>query len=177
MRWVVIYFGFIKYANVKVVSGLRPSINLDCIKVVYSDDNLKPLACELLTNNLGKRKEELLSQCFAYSVVERLTGELLASFYFVGCPGEGSLHDSIVEIIKQHEPVINESKNVVSGNKQRVIIKLTALGFSPKEISKALHLTPRGVEYHIQTAKMSLGANNKSNLVYLAAKQGWLQLI
>jgi len=69
---------------------------------------------------------------------------------------------------------LNREDKLLTSKKLQEVIKLTALGFSTAEIAKAIYLTPSGVEYHIKNAKDFLGANNKSHLIYLALKRGWI---
>lgn len=51
---------------------------------------------------------------------------------------------------------------------------MIALGLERKEISELFNLTRRGIDYHVDVAKEVLGATNKSSMVFLAIKQGWL---
>ncbi|MGS0681972.1 helix-turn-helix transcriptional regulator [Shewanella sp. 125m-7] len=67
-----------------------------------------------------------------------------------------------------------KEEKLLTSKKLQEVIRLTALGFSSIEIAKVLYLTPRGVEYHIKNAKDYFGANNKTHLIYLAIKRGWI---
>ncbi len=60
-------------------------------------------------------------------------------------------------------------------NKRTIqVVKLTAMGFRAYEISRMIYVSERGVEYHLEVAKKQLGAVNRSNLIYLAVKFGWI---
>lgn len=50
------------------------------------------------------------------------------------------------------------------------VVELTCYGLSSKEISELLHLTERGVHYHLDQAKEILKAKNKAELVSKAHK-------
>lgn len=50
------------------------------------------------------------------------------------------------------------------------VLKLTALGYSSKKIAEELHLTVRGVNYHIERAKVQLEAHSKAELINIAKK-------
>ncbi|AZG73289.1 helix-turn-helix transcriptional regulator [Shewanella livingstonensis] len=55
--------------------------------------------------------------------------------------------------------------------KTRKVIELTAMGFHVSEISNMLHLTERGVSYHLDLAKEVLVAKNKMELIYKATHE------
>ncbi|AZG73286.1 hypothetical protein EGC82_11235 [Shewanella livingstonensis] len=55
--------------------------------------------------------------------------------------------------------------------KTHKVIELTAMGFNVSEISNILHLTERGVSYHIDLAKEVLDAKNKAELIYKATHE------
>ncbi|WP_028108925.1 helix-turn-helix transcriptional regulator [Ferrimonas futtsuensis] len=54
------------------------------------------------------------------------------------------------------------------------VVKMTALGLSASEIADVLHLTNRGVDYHLSVAKQKIGAINKPNLIFEARNLGWV---
>jgi|SRR5690349_19092604 len=45
------------------------------------------------------------------------------------------------------------------------ILRLVASGFSYKEIARALHISPRTVEQHLQSARCRAGARNVPELI------------
>lgn len=55
--------------------------------------------------------------------------------------------------------------------KTQKVIELTAMGFNVSQISSLLHLTERGVSYHLDLAKEALGAKNKMELIYKATNE------
>ncbi|TKB53360.1 helix-turn-helix transcriptional regulator [Ferrimonas aestuarii] len=52
------------------------------------------------------------------------------------------------------------------------VLKLAAYGFSSQEIASQLHLSERGVNYHIDRSRELLGAKNRIHLISLAHRQG-----
>jgi DNA-binding CsgD family transcriptional regulator len=48
------------------------------------------------------------------------------------------------------------------------VLKMTATGFHNHEISQQLHITVRGVEYHLESMRNKLSACNRANLVHIA---------
>lgn len=56
------------------------------------------------------------------------------------------------------------------------VLKLLADGVGSNEIAEQLHLSRRGVEYHIDGLKQKLGASNRIHLVAKALKLGVLSL-
>lgn len=52
------------------------------------------------------------------------------------------------------------------------VLKLAADGFSSQEIASQLHLSERGVNYHIDRSRELLGAKNRIHLISLAHRQG-----
>lgn len=48
------------------------------------------------------------------------------------------------------------------------ILKLVAEGLSSYAIAKEVHLTERGVEYHLEKMRLRLNANNRANLIHKA---------
>ncbi|USD36288.1 MULTISPECIES: LuxR C-terminal-related transcriptional regulator [Ferrimonas] len=54
------------------------------------------------------------------------------------------------------------------------VVKMTALGLNASEIADVLHLTNRGVDYHLSLAKQKIGAINKPNLIFEARNLGWV---
>lgn len=48
------------------------------------------------------------------------------------------------------------------------VLQLTSKGYSSKDIAKAVYLTERGVNYHIDRAKAQLNAANKADLIRIA---------
>ncbi|MBY6019714.1 helix-turn-helix transcriptional regulator [Ferrimonas balearica] len=54
------------------------------------------------------------------------------------------------------------------------VLKMTALGLNAGEIADVLHLTSRGVDYHLSLAKQKVGAINKPNLIFEAKNLGWV---
>ncbi|WP_076411896.1 response regulator transcription factor [Shewanella sp. UCD-KL12] len=47
-------------------------------------------------------------------------------------------------------------------------LKMVARGLQNSEISEELHITIRGVEYHLETMRNKLSASNRANLVHIA---------
>ena len=47
-------------------------------------------------------------------------------------------------------------------------LKMVALGLQNAEISEELHITIRGVEYHLESMRNKLSATNRANLVHIA---------
>ena len=47
-------------------------------------------------------------------------------------------------------------------------LKMAATGLHNHEISEALHITVRGVEYHLESMRNKLSASNRANLVHIA---------
>ncbi len=78
--------------------------------------------------------------------------------------------NTLINQFKQR-PVVNIP---VLKPRTKKILGLTALGLSTSEISNILHISNRGVDYHIEIAKQALKARNKADLTLRACKQGYL---
>ncbi|QIZ76281.1 helix-turn-helix transcriptional regulator [Ferrimonas lipolytica] len=144
-----------------------------------SNDELKSIASFLVISNLetASANVELLWQ--QYNQLTRHCFELRDGDVLVGAfiwlqPKNQSV-DALVSGMKLSQVIniagLQDSK---SNNKTKLVVNLTALGLNTREISKLLHLTTRGVDYHIEQAKRKLGANNKANLVFKANQYGWI---
>ncbi|WP_028109160.1 response regulator transcription factor [Ferrimonas futtsuensis] len=48
------------------------------------------------------------------------------------------------------------------------VLKMAAQGLSNHEIAERLHITARGVEYHMESLRNKLGAANRANLIHIA---------
>ncbi|ABV38600.1 hypothetical protein Ssed_3996 [Shewanella sediminis HAW-EB3] len=99
-------------------------------------------------------------------------GYLILIFNQIHCPKIDEVkhyfHDMVLPFILQ------QGQTEELNDRTKTIVKLTALGFTTKEIANALFLSSRGVDYHLDIAKKTLGASNRSALVFLAMQQGWL---
>ncbi|TKB54554.1 helix-turn-helix transcriptional regulator [Ferrimonas aestuarii] len=76
------------------------------------------------------------------------------------------------DTILKKGPVNNDLPNLKQKTLQ--VLKMTALGLNSNEIADVLHLTNRGVDYHLSIAKQKLGATNKPNLIFEAKNLGWV---
>lgn len=56
-----------------------------------------------------------------------------------------------------------------------VFLQVTAEGNSAREISEQLEVTERTANFHINNAKLKLGAKNKTHAVVLAMRMGLLK--
>lgn len=54
------------------------------------------------------------------------------------------------------------------------ILRLTANGFTSKEIAQKIAIAHRTVERHIENARLKLGARNRAHLISKALKAGLL---
>ncbi|WP_299802074.1 helix-turn-helix transcriptional regulator [uncultured Shewanella sp.] len=181
MEWIIFYFSYQKKDKLKVAS--KPVVNRYdyCRKVAISDDKYKSFSCKMLSKVDDNERDKLIFRTFIHEpkilqVVSGASEELYANVYLLNGVGNQISKESILETVTLNMPDNAGVHQARSFAKQRSVVKLTALGFNTQDIAKALCLTPRGVEYHLNNAKHILGANNKSNLVYLAAIQGWLNL-
>ncbi len=50
----------------------------------------------------------------------------------------------------------------------RKVLRMAATGLQNHEISDRLHISVRGVEYHMESMRKKLGASNRANLIHLA---------
>lgn len=182
--------GWIVYAN--HLASLSANISLieknndsdschDVMKVFISDKSLKKSAFSLLAT--PRHTSRILS-------ATRLNGQkVIAKRYTIH---SDSIADPIGELIlfidtdrindvvlknlfvDQICPSIDCAKRSKIKQKTKDIVKMIALGLERQEISELFNLTRRGIDYHIDVAKEVLGATNKSSMVFLAIKQGWL---
>ncbi|GIU06604.1 response regulator transcription factor [Shewanella sp. MBTL60-112-B2] len=77
------------------------------------------------------------------------------------------------ELTQEHMNTLNPITNYAVLSKPCIeILKLTADGASSREIAKQLHITERGVNYHIDRARDLLGARNRIHLISLAHRHG-----
>jgi DNA-binding CsgD family transcriptional regulator len=53
------------------------------------------------------------------------------------------------------------------------VLLLVAKGWSTKEIARALEITPRTVEGHVEHARLKSGSHNRAQLVAQALVGGW----
>lgn len=77
------------------------------------------------------------------------------------------------ELTQEHMNTLNPITNYAVLSKPCIeILKLTADGASSREIAEKLHITERGVNYHIDRARDLLGARNRIHLISLAHRHG-----
>lgn len=81
------------------------------------------------------------------------------------------MHDLTVKHIEQINPLANF--NVLSPTCIK-ILQMVADGDSSQEISQKLHLTERGINYHLDRARVVVGAKNRIHLISLAHRLGVL---
>jgi len=169
-------------ANVSLVEKNNDSDGYhDVMKVFISDESLKKSAFSLLAT--PRHTSRILS-------ATRLDGQqLIAKRYTIH---SDSIAEPIGELILFNDtdrindvvlknlfvdqicPSINCANRSKIKQRTKDIVKMIALGLERKEISELFNLTRRGIDYHIDVAKEVLGATNKSSMVFLAIKQGWL---
>ncbi|WP_417585864.1 helix-turn-helix transcriptional regulator [Nitrincola sp.] len=76
------------------------------------------------------------------------------------------VHNSIVNEFIRHINPLHDYQHVKQSSLR--VLECLASGMNREEIAEKLHLTVRGVDYHIDLLKSSLISNNIANLVYKA---------
>lgn len=108
-------------------------------------------------------------------VPEPLTPETLL-VHLLHEPGNEYLLKDATEIVAQTlatpKPLSETSEQLTP--REVEILKLTALGMAPKEISEALHISYHTVRNHTSNLRRKLGATNNSRLVRNAQESGLL---
>ncbi|WP_417348510.1 LuxR C-terminal-related transcriptional regulator [Ferrimonas sp.] len=156
---------------------LRFDARFECSNIHVSDPRLRQSACALLASEKGAAFH------FGLASDRQIQGQRL----FSAQADQGYL---ILMFDQAYSPKIDEVRHYVQQTVQpfvlqpgargtltprtKTIVKLTALGFTTTEIANALFLSNRGVDYHLDLAKKTLGASNRSALIFLAMQQDWL---
>ncbi len=150
-----------------------------CNRVLCSDENLVSLACGVIAQHTEEQREKLIYRVIRkhsqyISLLTNDSRDIYACIYIVSSNNDLVSNDVVKDVVTAFLKELKQITKIKNNKKQREVIKLTALGFDRCQIAKALSMTPRGVDYHIKNAKDFLGAHNKSNMVFLASQQGWL---
>ncbi|RTR31690.1 hypothetical protein EKG39_13330 [Shewanella atlantica] len=169
--------GLSRYASYEISPwDLKFDSRFECSKIYVSDPALRQSACVIVASeknaafHFTQAKDKQTQGQRVYSAQLR-QGYLILIFNQVHHPKieevKQYFHDMVLPFILQQEQT--EELN----DRTKTIVKLTALGFTTKEIANALFLSNRGVDYHLDIAKKTLGASNRSVLVFLAMQQSW----
>ncbi|QIZ76254.1 helix-turn-helix transcriptional regulator [Ferrimonas lipolytica] len=159
-----------------LITSERDQINQNSLfnSFLSSSEKLKVLAAKLLLNKpLNAADTRLLGvdKILEFELQQEsvVVGRLVL-FTYGSSPAQASAGwaKTALEQARQMTNLPSEHKD-----KTKSIVLLTAMGFNSQEISNAINMTTRGVDYHIETAKRLLGASTKANLVFKASQQGW----
>lgn len=155
---------------------LKFDSQFECRKIYVSDPALRQSACIIVASkknaafHFGLAKDKQLQGQRVYSTQLR-QGYLILIFNQIHSPKIDEVkryfHDMVLPFI------LKQGQTEELNDRTKTIVKLTALGFTTKEIANALFLSSRGVDYHLDIAKKTLGASNRSVLVFLAMQQSW----
>ncbi|WP_417346400.1 helix-turn-helix transcriptional regulator [Ferrimonas sp.] len=99
-------------------------------------------------------------------------------FILLSAQPEGSTEEEELEqtlrqgqalLLDSHRPLFNPYRQSRLFNPTAIeVLKMAALGFHNHEIAERLHITARGVEYHMESLRNKLGAANRANLIHIA---------
>lgn len=78
-------------------------------------------------------------------------------------------------IVKLNRKNMSNPKIVLTAREQEVL-NLLSQGYSSKEISQKLFISPNTVEYHRKQLLRKSGAKNVAQLIGLAFRMRWLKL-
>ena len=177
------WIGFCYQSSViEKVKVVRNVANYDgglCSRVLCSDDELTSLACGIIAQGTEQKRASLIYRALnqygtLITLVTEDDREIHACIYILSATKKALSNEVVNDAVAEYLKALKLAIKIKSNKKQQEVIKLTALGFERCQIAMALSMTPRGVDYHIKNAKDFLGAHNKSNMVFLAAQQGWL---
>lgn len=151
--------------------------------ISVSNNELRKIAATILIGNSTWSSESKLSnnafnitRAYSISNSDETTGYFLIIINKNSCRGNKFLSDSYVKyyLLNSVIPSLStESEKHRVKEKTLHVVRMTALGLSSAEIADVLHLTSRGVDYHLNIAKQLLKATNKPNLVFEAKSLGW----
>ncbi|TKB48707.1 helix-turn-helix transcriptional regulator [Ferrimonas sediminicola] len=72
-------------------------------------------------------------------------------------------------LLESHRHLFNPYRHSRLFNPTAIeVLKMAASGFHNHEIADRLHITVRGVEYHMESLRKKLGAANRANLIHIA---------
>ncbi len=80
----------------------------------------------------------------------------------------------VSQIAKRH-PVSGEDIIEVLGERETSVLRLTALGYSVKEIATRLEIGPKTVENARSAVTRKLGLSSRVEIVQYAVRQGWMK--
>lgn len=169
-----------------------------CGSITVTETDQKS-ACNLKAKNIYVSDEKLRKTSYSLAVTPKSTLNILREiksdhtitikYLLVKCEASGELLGMVIlfsnrEVasnewvkhifINQILPYANLGKSHKVKQKTKDIVRMLAFGLDRNEISELIHLTVRGVDYHLDTARAILGAKNRSSLVYKAMLEGWL---
>ncbi|WP_028111187.1 helix-turn-helix transcriptional regulator [Ferrimonas kyonanensis] len=74
-----------------------------------------------------------------------------------------------LSMLEQNKQQFNPFRQLGAFNPTSLrVLELVAQGLPTKAIAKQIHLSERGVDYHLEALKQKLGANNRVHLIHLA---------
>lgn len=92
-------------------------------------------------------------------------------------PDDSAEHENLEQTLRQgqallldsHRGLFNPYRHSRLFNPTAIeVLKMAAQGFHNHEIADRLHITSRGVEYHMESLRNKLGAANRANLIHIA---------
>ncbi|WP_028108402.1 helix-turn-helix transcriptional regulator [Ferrimonas futtsuensis] len=159
------------------------------IKSIYaSDQSMRVCGARFLiglSSKSSKKKEFATSEgklfFRVFTIYNRANEQLLGYFVLLAKATHGHLLQNVCSqdasdffennAWKQFAATPNTGK---VSDRTKQIIRMTGFGLNSAEIGEILHLTTRGVDYHLSIAKEKLKATNKPNLVLTARNLGWI---
>ncbi|WP_169308297.1 helix-turn-helix transcriptional regulator [Ferrimonas aestuarii] len=175
--WILLKSNAFRFDSAVVGASISESelVKYGFVDYWTSDDSMKGIASLMVVSRLGSHSRAMQSMWLRQGAVNRRCFEVIegsqvvGGLIMIGAPNCLTSGEKIGRYLNGHGTALNKQNS-----KTKIIVNLTALGLSTGEISSLLNLTRRGVDYHLDKAKLKLGASNKANLVFKASQCGWI---
>jgi two-component system response regulator NreC len=135
-----------------------------------------PLKIVVLTRHRDEAfvRELMAAGCAGYVLKQSASSELLQAIRSAA-RGEAYLDRALVEREEVARAVGSGSTRPTMTNRERDVLRLTAIGLSNKEVAAQLEISIKTVEVHKANAMRKLHLGGRADVVRYAVIQGWMK--